>query len=198
MPTLYLTTFLLSVVFLFLLTRYVRNAAIQRGWVVPPSPHHIHGTPVPRLGGVAIYASFITAAAALLVGPSLLHSSLYVDVGPSPKSVLYILAAGTLVFALGLYDDFHPLSPYVKFSVQAIAAVLLYVGGLKVIGVPILFGARDFGWVALPLTVLWVLWITNAFNLIDGLDGLAAGSALFSTLVICVVAILLHNDGILL
>ena len=32
--------------------------------------------------------------------------------------------------------------------------------------------------------------ITNAFNLIDGLDGLAAGSALFSTLVVFVVALL--------
>src|SRR5215470_7635398 len=197
MPTLYLTIFLLSVAFLFLFKRYVRNAAIRRGWVVAPSPHHIHGTPIPRLGGVAIYTSFITAAAALLVAPSLLRSSLYVDVGPSPKTVLYILAAGTVVFALGLYDDFRPLSPYVKFSVQGIAAVLLYLGGLKVIGVPILFGARDFGWVALPLTVLWVLWITNAFNLIDGLDGLAAGSALFSTLVTCVVAMLVHNGGVL-
>src|SRR5258708_9948174 len=42
----------------------------------------------------------------------------------------------------------------------------------------------------LPLTILWVLAITNAFNLIDGLDGLAAGSALFSTLVAFVVALL--------
>jgi UDP-GlcNAc:undecaprenyl-phosphate GlcNAc-1-phosphate transferase len=42
----------------------------------------------------------------------------------------------------------------------------------------------------LPFTVLWVLAITNAFNLIDGLDGLAAGSALFSTLVAFVVALL--------
>ena len=42
----------------------------------------------------------------------------------------------------------------------------------------------------MPCTVLWVLAITNAFNLIDGLDGLAAGSALFSTLVAFVVALL--------
>ena len=44
--------------------------------------------------------------------------------------------------------------------------------------------------VGLPFTILWVLAITNAFNLIDGLDGLAAGSALFSTLVVFVVALL--------
>ena len=35
-----------------------------------------------------------------------------------------------------------------------------------------------------------MIGITNAFNLIDGLDGLAAGSALFSTLVVFVVALL--------
>ena len=48
-----------------------------------------------------------------------------------------------------------------------------------------------------PRPIVWVLWITNAFNLIDGLDGLAAGSALFSTVVNCVVAIVFHNEGIL-
>jgi UDP-GlcNAc:undecaprenyl-phosphate GlcNAc-1-phosphate transferase len=46
----------------------------------------------------------------------------------------------------------------------------------------------------LAFTILWVLAITNAFNLIDGLDGLAAGSALFSTLVAFVVALLNGNS----
>src|SRR5205807_5606771 len=67
--------------------------------------------------------------------------------------------------------------------------------GLGITHVP---GHAHLGWlVGLPLTILWVIWITNAFNLIDGLDGLAAGSALFSTLSTCVVAILLRNKGIL-
>jgi UDP-GlcNAc:undecaprenyl-phosphate GlcNAc-1-phosphate transferase len=44
--------------------------------------------------------------------------------------------------------------------------------------------------IGLPVTIFWVIAITNAFNLIDGLDGLAAGSALFSTLVMFVVAAL--------
>ena len=185
MATVYLASFMLTIVLSFALTRYVRNTAVRRGWVVPLSPHHIHGAPIPRLGGVAIYASFVVAAGSLVAASSLLH----VDIGLSRGSVLYILGAGTIVFALGLYDDIRPLKPYVKFSVQGVAALLLYLGGFRVFHVPILFGSHEFGWIALPLTILWVLWITNAFNLIDGLDGLAAGSALFSTLTVFVVSL---------
>jgi UDP-GlcNAc:undecaprenyl-phosphate/decaprenyl-phosphate GlcNAc-1-phosphate transferase len=59
----------------------------------------------------------------------------------------------------------------------------------------VLFGYRQLPWfVGLALTIIWVLGITNAFNLIDGLDGLAAGSALFSTLVVFVVALLSHSN----
>src|SRR5204862_7168720 len=90
-----------------------------------------------------------------------------------------------------IYDDLHGASPWLKFSVQGIAATMLFVGGMRILDLPVLFGAHTFPWfVGLPLTVLWVVAITNAFNLIDGLDGLAAGSALFSTVVMFVVAIM--------
>src|SRR5205807_4032364 len=68
-------------------------------------------------------------------------------------------------------------------------------GGLRIDGLPVLFGAHSFPWyVGLPLTILWVLAVTNAFNLIDGLDGLAAGSSLFSTLIVFVVALLSQSS----
>src|SRR5437660_12732172 len=68
---------------------------------------------------------------------------------------------------------------------------MLFLGGLRILNIPVLCGDHQLPWfLGWPLTILWVLAITNAFNLIDGLDGLAAGSALFSTLVAFVVALL--------
>jgi len=115
-----------------------------------------------------------------------------------PQLALKILGPATIIFLVGLIDDFCGINAYVKFAAEAGAAVLLFSNGLGISRLSILAGHPHLGWlVGLPLTILWVLWITNAFNLIDGLDGLAAGSALFSSLVTCVVAVLDHNEVVL-
>jgi UDP-GlcNAc:undecaprenyl-phosphate GlcNAc-1-phosphate transferase len=181
--------FFLSLVFSFVLTRYVRDFASRRGWVVAPShERHLHATPLPRLGGVAIFIAFmlsIGAAVALSAYIPALHSAF------SSKTLLTILLPASLVFLLGVYDDLYGAGPYLKFAVQAVAATMLFMGGLRILNIPVLFGEHRLPWfIGLPFTILWVLAITNAFNLIDGLDGLAAGSALFSTLVAFVVALL--------
>jgi UDP-GlcNAc:undecaprenyl-phosphate/decaprenyl-phosphate GlcNAc-1-phosphate transferase len=181
--------FFLSLLFSFVLTRYVRDFASRRGWVaVPSQERHLHSTPLPRLGGVAIFISFslgMLAAAFIASYIPYLHSAV------SLKTQLTILVPASLVFLLGVYDDLYSVGPYVKFAVQALAATMLFMGGLRILNIPVLFGNHQLPWfLGLPLTILWVLAITNAFNLIDGLDGLAAGSALFSTLVAFVVALL--------
>lgn len=181
--------FFLSLLSSFALTRTVRDSATARGWVSPPGQErHLHSSALPRLGGVAIFISFTfcTALAAVWVA---WHPELHRHF--SIKTVGTILAPAALVFLLGVYDDLRGVGPYLKFSVEAVAASMLFMGGLRIVNIPVVFGDRALPWfVGLPLTIVWVLAITNAFNLIDGLDGLAAGSALFSTLVAFVVALL--------
>jgi UDP-GlcNAc:undecaprenyl-phosphate/decaprenyl-phosphate GlcNAc-1-phosphate transferase len=193
LTALYLGIFALALTLSFILTRFVRNFATNRGWVSAPlSERHLHNAPLPRLGGVAIFGAFVLSLA-LAIAIASYYPRL--QFGSSLKILVTILVPGCLVFLLGLYDDVRSVGPYVKFSVQTVAAFVLWLGGFRILDLPVLFGARQFPWfVGLALTILWVLGITNAFNLIDGLDGLAAGSALFSTLVVFVVALWSHSS----
>ena len=188
MTPFYLVSFGLALPFSFILTWFVRNVAMGRGWVAPPiQDRDLHEIPLPRLGGVPIYLSFLAAVSVAFLA-SLHFPALAPDL--PIRTLLTVLVPATLVFLLGLYDDIHSVGPYTKFAVQAVAAIMLFAGGLRILDLPVLFGARHLAWyIGLPITVLWVLGITNAFNLIDGLDGLAAGSALFSTFIVFVVAI---------
>jgi len=177
-------------------TRLVRDVSVKHGWVsLPASDRHIHSRPVPRLGGVAIFLTLWCIALLALWLPEHFGTAAF----PFSHLTLKILGPATIIFFLGLADDIFGMSAYIKFAVQAGAAVLLFFNGIGISRISILASHPNLGWlVGLPLTILWVLWITNAFNLIDGLDGLAAGSALFSCLVTCVVALLGHNQVVLI
>ena len=184
----YLGIFVGSLLLSFVLTKYVRDLANAHGWVAAPAlERHLHNRPLPRFGGVAIFLSFLlTFAVALPAGWHHLATSF----GVSFRTLLTILLPGCLIFALGVYDDIYSVSPYTKVAVQSVTGAMLFAGGLRILDVPVLFGTHRLPWfLGLPLTILWVLAITNAFNLIDGLDGLAAGSALFSTMVVFAVAL---------
>jgi len=191
----YLGTFAASLLISFVLTKCVRDFATAKGWVaVPDLERHLHSRPLPRLGGVAIFLSFLLTYA---MGRGIrLH---YLQLGSLfPHRILAtILLPGSLIFVLGVFDDIRPVSARVKFAIQSLAGAALFAGGLRIDNLPLLFGGHHFPWfVGLFLTVLWVLAITNAFNLIDGLDGLAAGSALFSTLVVFAVALITQASGV--
>jgi UDP-GlcNAc:undecaprenyl-phosphate/decaprenyl-phosphate GlcNAc-1-phosphate transferase len=185
----FLGIFFLSLASSFVLTRYVRDRANEHGWVaVPTGGRHLHSSPLPRLGGIAIFISF---ALSMAVSAAVASYNPALHFAFASKTLITILGPASLIFLLGVYDDVYTAGPWLKFSVQAAAAAMLFFGGLRIVNIPVILGSHPLPWfVGLPLTVLWVLAITNAFNLIDGLDGLAAGSALFSTLVAFVVALL--------
>lgn len=191
MTLLFFGLFAFSLALSFVATREVRDIATRRGWVSRPQEgRHVHQSPLPRLGGVAIFLAFSISLSLWLV-LTLVFPRL--SAGFVPATLLRIYIPACLIFCLGIYDDLYGAGPYLKFAVQSIAAGMLFAGGMRVLDLPLIFPHTLPWFVGLPLTVIWVLAVTNAFNLIDGLDGLAAGSALFSTLVFFVVALVNHS-----
>ncbi len=172
-------------------TWYVRNLANSKGWIdVPVSDRHVHTIPVPRLGGVAIYFSFMSVVILAMV----VYRVLGIASPMHAKAMVGLLGPALLVFLLGLFDDLYSVRPLWKFATQAVAAIWLYSSGYGIHNLGLIHGGHVLGWVyCLPLTILWVLLITNAFNLIDGLDGLAAGSGFFSTVVVFVMSLVEPN-----
>lgn len=162
-----------------ILTPVAARVAVAWGWMDHPDGHRkVHRSPVPAVGGVAVFAGFAVAAATL----QLLQYPVSV---PTSFRELWVplVGAAFCVSAIGLADDVRGVRPLAKLAVQAGAAVYLFVSGFQVnrISNP-LGGGIDLGILAVPVTVLWLVGMSNAFNLIDGLDGLAAGLALVSTL----------------
>jgi UDP-GlcNAc:undecaprenyl-phosphate GlcNAc-1-phosphate transferase len=191
LTVLYLAVFVFALIFSLALTRCVRGTATAHGWVsVPDLDRYLHAAPLPRLGGVAVYLSFLAASLFLfLVGRFGFHAGL----GFSLRPTLPIVLGSLVILLLGTWDDIRGLGPYSKIALECVAGLILFSGGFRFVHFAVLFGSRDLPWyVDLAFTLFWVLGITNAFNLIDGIDGLAAGSALFSTVAVFVVALVSH------
>lgn len=178
----YISLFLFSLIATWLLTPVAKRVAIRLGAVdIPDNKRRIHSQPTPRMGGIAVYLSFLCTLAIV----PFLGNELSQRFNSHPQWYAVILVATTLIFFLGIYDDLFGSQAWLKIGVQIIAAALLeYFGlGINVISLPFL-GENHVvpQWIGYPLTMCWIVGITNAFNLVDGIDGLAAGTSAFALL----------------
>ncbi|CDG31373.1 UDP-N-acetylglucosamine:undecaprenyl-P N-acetylglucosaminyl-1-P transferase [Bacillus velezensis UCMB5033] len=169
--------FFVSLLTVLILTPIVKKIAIKIGAVDQPSNRKVHDKIMPRMGGLAI---FIGVAAGVLA------AGIY-----NETKMTAITVGAFIIVILGILDDKYQLSAKVKFFVQLAVAIMIVSTGLKMdfFSVPFLTERLELGWVAYPLTVLWIVGITNAMNLIDGLDGLAAGLSVIGLSTIAVMAL---------
>lgn len=122
-----------------------------------------HKKGIPRLGGVAIFCSFMITT--LLV---------YQGSGPG-KEFSLLLASCMILFAVGLKDDLWGVNPSTKFGMQIIiAAIMVLLGNVRLTSLYGIFNVYDIPYfVSISLSMLIITFVINAFNLIDGIDGLA-------------------------
>lgn len=158
-----------------IITPIIKKIAIKIGAVDQPNDRKVHVKVMPRLGGLAIFLSFVIGFLILL---------------PETMVAWPILIGAMMITAIGVLDDLMELSAKTKLAVQVAAAVVTVLGGVQIEFITLPFGDRiEFGHLAIPITIIWIVAITNAINLIDGLDGLAAGISSIALLTISGMAI---------
>ena len=133
-----------------------------------PNERSLHVLPVPRGAGIGI-----------VVPVCLAISAVGWRVPESTSPALWLVGGGLLMATIGLIDDVRGLPAVMRLVAHLMA------GGLVALGIgvwPTLAWPGvvdvDFGWAAVPLTVLLVAGLTNAYNFMDGVDGIAGSQAL--------------------
>lgn len=157
-------SFLLSLFLVGWIHPRLVKIALLKNIVDNPDARKLQRTPVPVLGGVAIFFGIVIAIGCV---------SSVVDCSGLPVVIMAMMA----MLYIGTMDDILNLSPALRFLIEILVVLLLiYVGGYCIDDFHGLWGIGQIPrWIAVPLTVIASVGIINAINLIDGVNGLSSG-----------------------
>lgn len=173
-----ITTFLVSLI----TVPFAKKVAHHIDAIDYPSKHHYNKVPIPDLGGLAVFTSF-------LVG--------YMLFGQGNIQMISILIGSFLLILMGLCDDVKPLGAKWQLLIQILAAcVIVFYGKITLDEVSVLGFHLSFPspWNAL-ITIVFILGIINTINLSDGLDGLCSGISTIYFMTVAIIAFLLNRTG---
>ena len=146
--------------------------ALLKNIVDNPDARKLQRTPVPVLGGVAVFFGVVIAIGCM---------SSVVDCSGLPVVIMAMMA----MLYTGTMDDILSLSPGLRFVIEIVVVLLLiFVGGYCIDDFHGLWNIGRFSyWCAVPLTVVAAVGIINAINLVDGVNGLSSGYCIMACLI---------------
>ena len=170
------------------LTAVVKSLAGLLGILDRPDGHRkLHSRPVPLWGGVGVYLAMVAGLATARWGRLAL--------GPQFDELAWVVAAAAgLVCVVGCIDDAFRLGPRVKLLLQTLSVLPVVLAGYSVQQIIFLGWTIQFGWLGIPITVLWLVGCINALNLLDGMDGLASMVGVFTAATMGLIAAYLGNS----
>lgn len=171
-PYRWLFLLVFSFLLAFFLTLIFRRIATKFKILDHPEERKIHAHPVPLLGGLAIYVSYVV--------------TIFLNFSFSDE-LKGVILGGTIIVIIGLIDDVKELSATWKLAAQILATGVLIFYGVRLSFLP-----NNWWGIGgeIILTLIWVVGITNAVNFFDGMDGLATGSIAICSLSFFIVALL--------
>jgi UDP-GlcNAc:undecaprenyl-phosphate GlcNAc-1-phosphate transferase len=133
-----------------------------------PNVRTVHESLTPRLGGVAVFAGFMSSL------------TIFADLS---NGIQQLLAGCIVLFFVGLKDDLVSISVAKKFVGQLLATgIVMIMADIRVTSFQGILGIHELPvGISYAFTFLAIVGITNAINLIDGLDGLAGTIVLIIT-----------------
>lgn len=150
--------------------------------VSQPGGRRHEAEPMPKLGGLAVFAGFITAivAAQYLPVPR-----------QDPNEIIRLtgLILGSIfVFGFWFFDDIFEFNWLLQAIAQIVTAgiAISFLIFIEFFNNPFTGQQTDpwAFWVTILLTMFWIGLMMNTVNFLDGLDGLAAGVALIAGLML--------------
>jgi len=152
-------TFFMALVIVVVATPISIKLAKHWGAIAYPGGRHIHSRPIPRLGGLAIYASFWITALVTQVWS---------------KNIWGLFIGSTIIVAVGIWDDIREIRPLYKLYWQiAAATVLIFFDfsmdfiSLPLLDEPLIFKSFGLSAVGLILMLFWVVGLVNTVNVSD-------------------------------
>lgn len=187
----FIIAFSISALVVWFSTPIVRKLGLSLGIIDKPNERSMHTDPVVRLGGVSIFLG--TLCALLLVW----WSGWFGVLSPTKEYEVWgVTIGGIAFFLLGLADDIFQLPAGFRLFMQMLISAIAWQVGVRIefISVPFL-GIVQFGWLSLPITMVWLAGMVNAINWIDGLDGLAAGVTTIASAVLLVTSLFMDQPA---
>lgn len=190
--------FITALISTALLTPICINLLKRYGIVDDPKvrkhPAIIHSKPIPRGGGIPLFAGALIAGLIFL---------------PINKITGSIYIASFIALLIGILDDKYDISPYLRFSMNIVCAAIVVGAGISVsfITNP-LGGILNLNELRFPFQILgiqgaivlsdivamlWIVWVMNMLNWSKGVDGQMPGIVAISA---CTIGILSLRFGV--
>lgn len=176
-----ITIVFVTMLFVMLFMPIIKRIAVYVGALDIPDKRKVHSTPIPRLGGLGIYAGFVLG---------------YMLFGHQSVQMNSILIGSFIIILTGMIDDMKPIPAKYKFLGQLAAALIIpFYGGIVLRDVSAFGIYINFGILSYPLTAFFIVAAINCVNLIDGLDGLAGGISAIYFLTIGIISLVQKNTN---